>query len=124
MFDHISLTVRDFEASRAFYQAALVPLGIEQRFVASREEVSVAGFGREKVAFFIAGKGAVSNPGHIAFAAASQEQVDAFHAAGLAAGGSDNGAPGFRPKYHAGYYAAFVIDPDGNNIEAVFHAPS
>ncbi|WP_294048852.1 VOC family protein [Sphingopyxis sp.] len=122
IFDHISIPVSDFERSRTFYQAALAPLGVEQRFVAS--ERFVAGFGKDKVAFFIAGDRVGATTVHMAFAAESREQVDAFYVAALAAGGRDNGAPGLRPKYHAGYYAAFVIDPHGNNIEAVFHEPS
>ncbi|RZK77644.1 MAG: VOC family protein, partial [Methylobacterium sp.] len=80
-----------------------------------------AGFGRGKASFFLAEGSTRTGVSHLAFAARSQAEVDAFHAGAVAAGGQDNGAPGLRPRYHAGYYAAFVIDPDGNNVEAVVH---
>jgi catechol 2,3-dioxygenase-like lactoylglutathione lyase family enzyme len=115
--DHLTLPVADVAASRAFYAAALGGLGWS--------EVAVAGMptwgppGSED--FSIAGGSPPPAGMHIAFAAASRDQVEAFHAAGLAAGGRDNGAPGPRPEYHAGYYAGYLLDPDGNNIEAVLH---
>ena len=122
ILDHIGVGVSDFEASRAFYLAALKPLGIA--IALEGGGTSGAGFGRDgKPAFWIQ-KGKPPSPMlHVAFAAASREEVDAFHAAALQAGGRDNGAPGLRPHYHPNYYGAFVIDPDGNNIEAVCHKP-
>lgn len=126
MLDHIALTVSDFARSRAFYLAALPPLG----FVAvvdvpmSDGEDATVGFGRPvKPQFWIGTGGPVSGPLHIAFLADHRAAVDAFHAAAMKSGGSDNGAPGLRPAYHANYYAAFVLDPDGHNIEAVCHGP-
>jgi catechol 2,3-dioxygenase-like lactoylglutathione lyase family enzyme len=123
MLDHVSLEVSDFARSKAFYEAALEPLGI--RLLMEFEEA--AGFGKEtergpKPFFWIQARGRPAVSGaHVAFGVRSTEQVDAFHAAALAAGGSDNGAPGLRPIYHPGYYGAFVLDPDSNNIEAVSH---
>jgi catechol 2,3-dioxygenase-like lactoylglutathione lyase family enzyme len=114
--DHVTLTVRDLEASRRFYRAALAPwesseLELDDGFV----------FGPEGSEDLAIRPGTPSTPLHIAFAAPDRATVDAFHAAALDAGGRDNGAPGLRPRYHAGYYAAYVLDPDGNNVEAVFH---
>jgi catechol 2,3-dioxygenase-like lactoylglutathione lyase family enzyme len=120
IFDHIAIQVAYAGATSAFYRAALAPLAIDQKFLVERAGGTVAGFGREQASFFVK-EGAANGPGHIAFMARSREEVGAFHAAALAAGGQDNGAPGFRPKYHDRYYAAFVIDPAGNNVEAVFH---
>jgi catechol 2,3-dioxygenase-like lactoylglutathione lyase family enzyme len=121
IFDHISIKVGDMTAANAFYQAALEPLGIEQKFLVERPGGHTAGYGRDKVRFFI-GNGATLAQGsvHLAFEARSRSEVDAFHAAALAAGGQDNGEPGLRPRYHDNYYAAFVIDPAGNNVEAVY----
>ncbi|MFV0410413.1 MAG: VOC family protein [Paracoccus sp. (in: a-proteobacteria)] len=128
MFDHIGFPVSDLAASRAFYEAALAPLGITLRYEVSNEMTgghgAHLGFGREGgySAFWIGdGKPALGGGCHIAFTASDQATVDAFYRAALAAGGIDNGAPGLRPQYHAGYYGAFVLDPDGNNIEAVHH---
>ena len=121
VIDHLAIGVRDLERSRAFYRAALAPLGFEERGPWSDEQREIA-FGAEGVDDF-----AISpeyEPGgqlHIAFSADSREAVQAFHAAALAAGGEDNGAPGERPEYAPGYYGAFVLDPDGHNVEAVFH---
>ena len=114
MFDHVKFGVRDYAASKAFYLQALEPLG-----------VTVGGEGVPSYGIEICGfeTGERTAPLHIAFVAQTRAQVDAFHRAALAAGGTDNGPPGLRPKYHANYYAAFVIDPDGHNIEAVCHAP-
>jgi catechol 2,3-dioxygenase-like lactoylglutathione lyase family enzyme len=127
MLDHIGLEVSDFGRSKAFYEAALEPLGIRLLMEFERN----AGFGKEtehgpKPYFWIDDHGGATVGGtHVAFGVRSSEQVDAFHAAALAAGATDNGAPGLRPQYHPGYYGAFVLDPDGNNIEAVCHgAPS
>jgi catechol 2,3-dioxygenase-like lactoylglutathione lyase family enzyme len=121
MFDHVSLVVRDFNASRAFYDAALAPLGAGVRFEgADPEGHPFAGYGRDRPMFWLNARGEVSGPVHIAFAAASRAEVDAFHRAALAAGGQDNGPPGPRPEYGPNYYGAFVLDPDGLNVEAVF----
>jgi catechol 2,3-dioxygenase-like lactoylglutathione lyase family enzyme len=127
MLDHIGITVSDFERSKAFYRAALAPLRYEIR----KEKPSAAGFGvpdgpgrscDPAGEFWIAvGPPHAPRP-HIAFNAASRAMVDAFFASALAAGGRDNGGPGLRPQYHANYYGAFVLDPDGYNIEAVCHA--
>jgi catechol 2,3-dioxygenase-like lactoylglutathione lyase family enzyme len=118
--DHIGVVVRDFAKSRAFYLAALAPLGI--RVV--KEGDGWAGFNREgKDGFWIASGGEPSGPIHVAFTARDRTEVRAFYAAALAAGGRDNGAPGLRPQYHADYYGAFVLDPDGHNVEAVCHLP-
>jgi len=120
ILDHIGLQVRDFARSRAFYLAALAPLGIA--IVAEGD--GHAGFNTPgaRGGFWIA-VGDPPGPVHIAFAARDRAQVRAFHAAALAAGGRDNGAPGLRPQYHPDYYGAFVRDPDGHNIEAVFRGP-
>ena len=124
MLDHIGIEVSDYPRSKAFYEAALEPLGIR---LLMEFEGGGAGFGKEtehgpKPFFWIGERGRPPVSGvHVAFGVRSTEQVDAFHAAALAAGGADNGAPGPRPIYHPGYYGAFVLDPDGNNIEAVCH---
>jgi len=115
--DHLTLPVADLAASRAFYAAVFAALGW-------REE-SVEGlptWGPPGAADFSIAEGAAPPAGmHLAFLADDRDGVDGFHAAGLAAGGRDNGRPGPRPKYHEGYYAAFLLDPDGNNVEAVLH---
>lgn len=117
MLDHVTLSVSDLRKSRAFYDHALRPLGIERLYDDGDE---VSGYGRGGKAFFwIAHQARPATQAHIAFVAPDEEAVRAFHAAGITHGGRDNGGPGLRPEYHAGYYAAFVIDPDGNNIEAV-----
>ncbi|MGV8955600.1 MAG: VOC family protein [Cypionkella sp.] len=120
IFDHVSIPVSDFDRSDAFYRAALSTLGIMQKFSMPRPDGHVAGFGKEKISFFIAGGQPAHGVIHLAFSAGSRAEVDAFHRAAIGAGGLDNGTPGVRPRYHANYYAAFVFDPDGNNIEAVF----
>ena len=125
MLDHVGIEVTDFARSSAFYEKALEPLGI--RLLMEFEGVG-AGFGKEteqgpKPFFWIGERGRPAVSGaHIAFGVRTTEQVDAFHAAALAAGGTDNGAPGPRPIYHPGYYGAFVLDPDGNNVEAVCYS--
>jgi len=127
MIDHTSVGVSNFEASRRFYAQALAPLGYGLVMAMSPEQTGgkgVAGFGTpDKPDFWIAGGGAQVPPAHVAFAAASRSVVDSFHAAAIAAGGRDNGAPGLRTHYHPNYYATFVLDPDGHNIEAVCHDP-
>ena len=127
MIDHIGLAVADFSRAKAFYQAALAPLGIGVVMEVTAEETggdAHAGFGANDKAFFWIGTGAKPKGGtHVAFAVGSRAEVDAFHRAAIAAGGRDNGAPGLRPEYHPHYYGAFALDPDGNNIEAVCHRP-
>src|SRR5688572_31295708 len=121
LIDHVQLVVRDLEASRAFYTAVLkvlqVPMGGEEDGFFWADEFCVS------TAHSDAAQGQLTGPTHVAFQAADRAMVDAFHKAALAHGGKDNGAPGERP-YHPDYYAAFVRDPDGNNIEAVYHGPA
>ena len=120
MLDHLRLEVADFERSNAFYERALAPLGIA---LLMEPIAGVAGFGDgQKPYFWIASRGRPPQSGvHVAFEAGSRELVDAFHAAALAAGATDNGAPGVREIYHPHYYGGFVLDSDGNNVEAVCH---
>jgi catechol 2,3-dioxygenase-like lactoylglutathione lyase family enzyme len=116
----VTLGVRSLATACAFYDAALAPLGIARLY---GEGERFAGYGVGKKAFFWVGERAEGiGSAHVAFAAPDHATVDAFHATALAAGGRDNGAPGLRPHYHAKYYGAFVLDPDGHNIEAVCHA--
>jgi catechol 2,3-dioxygenase-like lactoylglutathione lyase family enzyme len=127
MIDHIGFPVSDYARAKAFYAKALAPLGyaLVMEIDGARTEsgAPAAGFGTAgKPDFWIGGEGNLGKPLHVAIVAADRASVDAFHAAALAAGGQDNGAPGLRPHYHANYYAAFVLDPDGHNIEAVCHA--
>jgi catechol 2,3-dioxygenase-like lactoylglutathione lyase family enzyme len=121
--DHVAISTADYPTSLAFYEKALAPLGITTHMKFEGEEGNVAGLGSEQP-FLWVGDGGKLGGGrvHLAFAAATRAQVDAFYAAAIAAGGRDNGPPGLRPHYHATYYAAFVFDPDGHNIEAVCHA--
>ncbi len=121
MLDHVGIEVGDFDRSRAFYEMALAPLGLT---VVMEPMAGAAGFGEAgKPWFWVMSRGRPTVHGaHLAFKAADRDAVDTFHAAGLAAGGTDNGAPGPRPQYHRAYYGAFVLDPDGNNVEAVCHA--
>ena len=112
--------VSDLARSRAFYERALAPLGVGVRY----ECPARVGLGDTRLFFFLSSVGPVSGPVHLAFEAPDRAACDAFHAAALAAGGVDNGAPGLRPGYHPSYYGAFVLDPDGNNVEAVCHRPS
>lgn len=121
MLDHISLHVTDLARSKDFYLQALGPINYEA--VMEFPEWNVAGLGaNKKPDFWLIGDGA-GKPTHIALSAENRSLVDAFYAAAIKAGGKDNGKPGLRPEYHANYYGAFVLDPDGNNIEVVCHQP-
>ena len=124
IIDHTSLSVADFAAMLAFYEKALAPLGVKVLMRFGKEvtgNVEVAGLGREKPFLWIADAGKTEPRVHLAIRADSDAEVDAFYQAGIAAGGKDNGGPGLRPHYHPGYYGAFVIDPEGHNLEAVCH---
>lgn len=128
MIDHIGFGVADYERGKAFYTQVLRTLGAVLVMEAAPEQteggVRACGFGRDgHPAFWIGSDGKTAPALHAAFTAESREAVDRFHQAALAAGATDNGAPGLRPHYHANYYAAFVRDPDGHNIEAVCHRP-
>jgi catechol 2,3-dioxygenase-like lactoylglutathione lyase family enzyme len=128
MIDHIGFPVSDYTRAKAFYTKALAPLGygLVMEVDARQTEAGApaAGFGADgKPDFWIGGEGGLAKPLHVAIVSRDRAGVDAFHKAALAAGGKDNGAPGLRPHYHANYYGAFVLDPDGHNIEAVCHAP-
>jgi catechol 2,3-dioxygenase-like lactoylglutathione lyase family enzyme len=126
ILDHVTLTVGDYARSKAFYEKALAPLGIKLLM----DFGQACGFGRDKPELWL-GAGPASfqkpeqlrviTPMHVAFSAATRAEVDAFHHAALEAGGKDYGAPGVRAHYHPNYYGAFVLDPDGHDIEAVFH---
>jgi catechol 2,3-dioxygenase-like lactoylglutathione lyase family enzyme len=123
MLDHLGLGVSDYARSRAFYERALAPLGMSLLMEPAPE---IGGFGKDgKPFFWIATRMPVASASlHVAFAVPERATVDAFHAAALAAGGKDNGAPGVREIYHPDYYGAYALDPDGNNIEAVCHLPA
>ncbi len=125
MLDHVGLAVRDVARSRAFYEQALAPLGYRVLGAVPPEETASGGaavlFGVDEPDFVIADNERPGEGNHVAFRAESRAHVDAFHAAALAAGGRDNGAPGLRPQYGLNYYAGFVLDPDGFNVEAVCH---
>jgi catechol 2,3-dioxygenase-like lactoylglutathione lyase family enzyme len=130
ILDHITLAVSDYPRSKAFYDKALAPLGIS----ALMEFGQACGFGRDGKPEFWIGVGPASfqepqhlkviTPVHIAFSAKDRAEVEAFYKAAIAAGGKDFGAPGVREHYHPNYYGAFVLDPDGHDIEAVFHGPA
>ena len=120
MLDHIKLFVSDVDRSRAFYELALQPLGYR---VVLEPGPGVVGMGRDFPNFWLAKAARDPTTAHVAFRADNRGVVDSFHEAALAAGGTDNGAPGPRPHYHPSYYGAFVHDPDGNNVEAVCHNP-
>jgi catechol 2,3-dioxygenase-like lactoylglutathione lyase family enzyme len=127
ILDHVTLVVSDIQRSKAFYEKALAPLGVKPLM----DFGQACGFGRESKPDFWIGTGPSSfqteehlrliTPTHVAFSAKSRAEVDAFHAAAIAAGGKDFGAPGVRSHYHPHYYGAFILDPDGHDIEAVFH---
>jgi catechol 2,3-dioxygenase-like lactoylglutathione lyase family enzyme len=129
ILDHISINVRDYARSKAFYAKALAPLGID----VIMEFETFCGFGRDHKPDFWIGARRMSfqteeqarfvTPIHVCFKAQSRAEVDAFYCAAMDAGGKDNGAPGLRPRYHEDYYGAFVIDPDGHNVEAVCFVP-
>lgn len=123
MIDHITIGVADFERSRAFYDQALAPLGVRRLFDDEPDGVKLGGYGDDRPWFWLAGEKPVTGLIHFAFRAGTRAEVDAFHAAALRAGGRDNGPPGLRSHYHPDYYAAFVLDPEGHNIEAVCHCP-
>jgi catechol 2,3-dioxygenase-like lactoylglutathione lyase family enzyme len=120
VIDHIGVGVRDYEESLDFYSRALAPLGLEL-VAETGTDNRAAGFGYKGRDDFWIHEGRPLGRMHVAFEAQSREQVDAFHAAAVEAGARDNGAPGVRPQYSATYYAAYVLDPNGNNIEAVHH---
>ncbi|MGD9925343.1 MAG: VOC family protein [Pseudorhodoplanes sp.] len=125
MLDHVGIPVSDFSRARAFYLSVLKPLGYDLVLEVSSEETggqSHAGFGSKGRPQFWIGTGKpIRGRVHFAFSAKTRDAVRAFHAAALKAGGRDNGEPGLRPHYHENYYGAFVLDPDGHNIEAVCH---
>ena len=122
MLDHVGFGVSDYQRSKAFYERALQPLGITLLMEPIAE---TAGFGRDgKPFFWFSTRDAAARGLHVAFAVDDRPTVDAFHAAALDAGGTDNGAPGVRTMYHPDYYGAYVFDPDGNNVEAVCHKPA
>ena len=128
MLDHIGIAISDIRRSEAFYAAALAPLGIAKIFEYGPDKTdsggTAIGFGKDMMPFFWIGDSERVGEGtHIAFTASDRATVDAFYAAAVAAGGIDHGAPGIREKYHPNYYGAFVLDPDGVNVEAVSHKP-
>ena len=127
MIDHVGFPVSDFARAKAFYTNALPPLDYRLVMEVTQEQNDgdpSAGFGADgKPDFWIGGEGGLNKPLHVAILAKDRAAVDAFYKAAIAAGGRDNGAPGIRPHYHPNYYAAFVFDPDGHNVEAVCHAP-
>ncbi len=128
MIDHVGTSVADAKRSKAFYDAALAPIGItmimEVPGTVTESGGTACGYGKAGKPFFWFGdKEKVGKGFHIAFAVDRRKLVDAFYKAALAAGGKDNGAPGLRPHYHAHYYGAFVRDPDGHNVEVVCHSP-
>lgn len=129
MIDHIGFPVSDYERAKAFYLKALAPLGysliMEVKQQDQTEGAPAAGFGSDgKPDFWIGGEGGLNKPMHVAILAGARDAVNAFYRAAIAAGGRDNGAPGIRAHYHPNYYGAFVLDPDGHNIEAVCHTPA
>lgn len=127
MLDHVGATVSDLARSRAFYDAALAPLGIAVMMEVTPEQTGGnghLGYGSQgRPYFWIGNAGPATGSLHVALAAPNRRAVDSFYAAAMAAGGRDNGGPGLRPHYHPNYYGAFVLDPDGLNVEAVCHAP-
>ncbi len=128
MIDHVGFAVADAECSRRFYEQALAPLGISLIMSVPAEKTEAGGaahgFGSDgKPYFWIGDNERVGEGTHVAFVAETRADVDSFYRAAIDAGGQDNGGPGLRPHYHPDYYAAFVFDPDGMNIEAVCHKP-
>ena len=127
MIDHIGIPVSDYARSKDFYEKALGPLGytLIKEVQQDQNNSPAAGLGaRGKPDFWIGGEGGLNHPVHIALVANDRATVDAFDKAALAAGAKDNGPPGLRAHYHPNYYGAFVLDPDGHNIEAVCHKPA
>jgi catechol 2,3-dioxygenase-like lactoylglutathione lyase family enzyme len=130
MIDHLGMPVSDLAQSTEFYLKALAPFGISIIMQVSAEQTgegAAVGFGSKGKPFFWIGEGfhaAGKQYIHVAFTAQNRDEVDAFYQAAILAGGKNNGPPGLRPHYHANYYGAFVLDPDGNNVEAVCHAPA
>jgi catechol 2,3-dioxygenase-like lactoylglutathione lyase family enzyme len=123
VIDHMSIGVSDLPASRRFYLAALAPLGFVEQ-ASWNEDARQVSFGPDDLDdFALSTHYPATVGGHVAFAADSRQQVDAFYDAAIAAGGTDNGGPGVRSEYSPGYYGAFVLDPDGYNVEAVYHEP-
>ena len=125
MIDHVIVTVSEFERSKAFYERALAALGMTAtaEFPWGPAQARGVGFGGEDKEFFVVEGSPVKPPVHVAFRAATRAEVIAFHTEALAAGGGDNGAPELSSEHHADYFAAYVFDPDGHNIEAVCHEP-
>ena len=126
MIDHFGISASDFDRARSFYDAALTPLGVSMLMIVPKEHtggVKVGGYGRDKPVFWLHEAPAQTPAVHFAFAADNRAMVDAFYEAAIGAGGKDNGKPGLRSRYHEHYYGAFVLDPDGNNVEAVCHNP-
>lgn len=128
MLDHIGVAISDIDRSKAFYAAALAPLGITQLYEYGPDRTNsggtAIGYGKDMMPFFWIGDSERVGEGtHVAFSAPDRATVDAFYEAATAAGGKDNGGPGLRPHYHPNYYGAFVLDPDGINVEAVCHRP-
>ena len=124
IFDHLGYSVGDLDKSAAFYDAALAPLGIKRVSEFEYPGGRIIGYGDDRPEFWINSGDALRDHVHLAFAAKTRAEVDAFYAAALAAGGRDNGGPGLRPEYHPDYYGAYVFDPDGHNVEAVCNAPA
>ncbi|MEO1139237.1 MAG: VOC family protein [Pseudomonadota bacterium] len=127
MIDHITIGVSNFSRSVEFYDRAFAPLGVTRLFdlpLDQSDGVRVTGYGDDRPWFWLVEENATTGMLHIALQSNDRASVDAFHAAALGAGGTDNGAPGLRPHYHDNYYGAFVLDPDGHNIEAVCHLPA
>lgn len=128
MIDHVGFAVADAERSKRFYEQALAPIGISLIMSVTPEQTesggTAHGFGSDNKPYFWVGDNEQVGEGtHVAFEVATRAEVDSFYRAALAAGGNDNGAPGIRPHYHPNYYAAFIHDPDGINVEAVCHRP-
>ncbi len=121
MFDHVGFGVRDYEVSKKFFLQALEPLGVK---VVMEGQYGLGLGANGKPSLWLHGTEGEPTPLHLAFTAETRAQVDAFYKAALHAGGKDNGAPGLRPQYHANYYGAFVLGPDGHNVEAVCHRPA
>lgn len=122
MVDHVALNIRDIAAAKAFYERTLAPLG----YTVGMDLGKDVGFrsAEDELDFWLCERGEPSAPTHVGFRAADRATVEAFHTAAIAAGGSDNGAPGIREDYHENYYAAYVLDPEGSNIEAVCQQPA